>query len=206
MTDPVFVDDRPRAGWFIAPFICVVAGILAATAGGSAAFWPLLICWAVSWVFVVYSLRQPAISVSIGEAEATVTERWPKSTRVTSVPLKHLGPVVVVDDGGTGEPTTYGWSWTGLDNRDGQSGGLARHAGPTVTISFVRRKVQRAIGPPKMLGAPGGITVKINPGPPGWPRGSVRNLVSSEPTGRSTARRQRGQSGLIPAAFDAVRS
>lgn len=94
---PLFVDDSPRAGWWIAPIIFVVVGLLTVTRG-SLPIWPFLFVWRISLAFVIQAFREPAISVSVGHAEATVTKHWPRRTRVETISLRELGPAVVIDD------------------------------------------------------------------------------------------------------------
>lgn len=94
---PLFVDDSPRAGWWVAPIIFVVVGLLTVTRG-SHPIWPFLFFWGISLAFVVHAFREPAISVSVGDAEATVTKHWPRSARVETFSLRELGPAVIIED------------------------------------------------------------------------------------------------------------
>lgn len=92
----IFVDNEIKAAWWIATFIFVVAGLLT-LARGPLPMWPFLLFWGLSLVFLVHVLREPAISVSVGDAEAVVTKHWPRNTRVERISLRELGPAVVIE-------------------------------------------------------------------------------------------------------------
>lgn len=94
---PVFVDNEIRALWWIAPIVFVVAGLLTLTRG-PLPIWPFLFFWGLSLALVVHVFREPAISVSIGAAEAVGTKRWPKLTRIEKIPLSELGSAVIIED------------------------------------------------------------------------------------------------------------